>query len=221
MPEVTYSRGAALSVTIAGELLLLLIACVWIFFAHIDLAPLIIFHGGTEIPLLMPGIVTAGLVSLCNLAIMYLANKYHDRNIILASMKDLIDSVMLPLLGPFTLLDSVLVAAVSGVAEEVFFRGVLQNQFTALVSFLGLHQYQSECGIVLSAVCFGMAHFRNLYFLPYAIWAMVVGLLMSFLLAQTGSLYTPMIAHALINLTSIKVLRTMYAAEQANRAEAK
>ncbi|MBU6450356.1 MAG: CPBP family intramembrane metalloprotease [Cyanobacteria bacterium REEB67] len=219
MPEVTYSRGAALSVTIAGELLLLLIACVWVYFAHIDLTPLIKWRSGSEIPVLMPGIATAGLVSLGNLAIMYFADKYHDRNMLLASMKDLIDTVMLPLLGPFTLLDSVIVAAISGLAEEIFFRGVLQNQFTALVSFFGLHQHESECGIVLSAVCFGMAHFRNLYFLPYAVWAMVVGLLMSFLLAQTGSLYTPMIAHALINLTSITVLRTMYAAEQETRVE--
>jgi len=184
-----YDRQAVLSMTIFAEVFVLLIASVWIFFAKIDLRPLLVVN----MKALVLSVLAALLVTLLNLAIMKLADKYSAQNYLLKSMKDLIHKQMLPLIGRLTFLDSILVSAVSGLCEEVFFRGVLQDQ----------------CGIVPSACAFGLAHLPRIYYFPYALWATYVGLLMSFLVVQTGSLYSPMIAHALINFASITVLRRM------------
>ena len=185
-----YDRQAVFSMTIFAEVFVLLIASVWIFFARIDLRPLLVFN----MKGLILAVLAAAVVTLLNLVILKLADKYGAQIYLLKSMKDLINKQMLPLIGHLTFFDSILVSAVSGLCEEVFFRGVLQNQ----------------CGIVPSACAFGLAHLPRIYYFPYALWATYVGLLMSFLVLETGSLYSPMIAHALINFASITVLRRMY-----------
>jgi membrane protease YdiL (CAAX protease family) len=192
MPK--YDRQAVLIMTIFAEVFVLLIASIWIFFAKIDLRPLLIFN----IQALVMGVLAALLVTILNLAILHLANKHGAQIYLLKSMRDLINKQMLPLIGHLTFFDSIMVSVISGLCEEVFFRGVLQSQ----------------CGIVPSACAFGLAHLPRIYYFPYALWATYVGLLMSFLVAQTGSLYSPMIAHALINFASITVLRTMYKKDQ-------
>jgi uncharacterized protein len=189
-----YDRQAVLSMTIFAEVFVLLIASIWIFFAKIDLRPLLVFN----IQALELAVLAAAVVTLLNMAILHLANKYSLQIYLLKSMKDLIDKQMLPLIGHLTFFDSITVSVISGLCEEVFFRGVLQNQ----------------CGIVPSACAFGLAHLPRIYYFPYALWATYVGLLMSFLVVQTGSLYSPMIAHALINFASISVLRRLYKKSQ-------
>jgi len=184
-----YGRQAVLSMTIMAEVFVLAIASAWIFFAQIDLRSLLVF----KVQALTMGVLAAAAVTLANLAILFLANKYGSQIYFFKSMKDLINKEMLPLIGQLNFFDSVMVALVSALCEEVFFRGVLQNQ----------------CGIVPSACAFGLAHLPRIYYFPYALWATYVGLLMSFLVINTGSLYAPMIAHALINFASICVLRRL------------
>jgi uncharacterized protein len=186
----SYDRQGVLVMTIMAEVFVLLIASIWIYFAKIDLRPILVFN----VKALVMGILAAALITLLNFVIMHLAKKYGDKIYLLKSMNDLIHKQMLPLIGHLNFFDSILIAATSGLCEEVFFRGVLQNQ----------------CGIVPSACAFGLAHLPRIYYFPYALWATYVGLLMSFLVTYTGSLYSPMIAHALINFASINVLRRMY-----------
>jgi membrane protease YdiL (CAAX protease family) len=185
-----YDRQAVLAMTLWAEIIVLIIAVAWTFFAKIDLRPLLVFN----LQAVLFGALAALLVTLINLAIMHLANKYGDRVYLLRSMKDLINKQMLPLIGNLSFGDSIIVALVSGLCEEFFFRGVLQTQ----------------CGIIPSACAFGLAHLPRIYYFPYALWATYVGLLMSFLTIKTGSLFSPMIAHALINFASINVLRRLY-----------
>jgi hypothetical protein len=185
-----YDRQAVLSMTIFAEIFVLLIASIWIFFAKIDLRPLLVFN----MQALGMGVLAAIIVTLINLAILHLAKKYGGQIYLLKSMNDLINKQMLPLIGHLNFFDSISVSVISGLCEEIFFRGVLQSQ----------------CGIVPSACAFGLAHLPRIYYFPYALWATYVGLLMSFLVVQTGSLYSPMIAHALINFASITVLRRMH-----------
>jgi len=97
----------------------------------------------------------------------------------------------MPLFGRLTFVDSVLVSLASGICEEIFFRGILE----------------STSGIATSATCFGLAHLPSFYYFPYAIWALLVGLIMSFTLSGSGSIFAPIVAHALVNLISINVLR--------------
>jgi hypothetical protein len=106
-------------------------------------------------------------------------------------MQDLLKYEMIPLFGQLTVADSILIALASGFCEEVFFRGVVE----------------ATGGIATSSICFGLAHLPSFYYFPYALWAFAVGLVMSFLMAGTGSIFAPVAAHTLINLISINVLR--------------
>jgi uncharacterized protein len=94
-------------------------------------------------------------------------------------------------LGPLTLGECVALAALSGVAEELFFRGALQPR----LGWLG------------ASVLFGLAHFpprRALW--PWTGAALVAGLLLGALFAATGNLVAPITAHAAINAVNLRLL---------------
>jgi membrane protease YdiL (CAAX protease family) len=94
-------------------------------------------------------------------------------------------------LGPLTLAECWLLAGVSGIAEEAFFRGALQPQL----------------GLVAASLLFGAAHFiprRELFaWTPFAITA---GFLLGWLQDATGSLLAPVVAHAGINGVNLRRL---------------
>ncbi len=100
------------------------------------------------------------------------------------------------LLGRLTLAECALLAAVSGVAEEAFFRGVLQPRI----------------GLLAAALIFGLAHFvprRELA--PWALFALAAGLLLGILFESTGNLVAPAVAHASINAVNLRLLSERYA----------
>ena len=201
-------KRIAAMITIVGEFIVLIVAVIWFFLAKIEpsrmgLGTINPSDTGAIIAVITPAVVASIVVSLTNLALLKVE-----------AMRHAVDEMMLPLLGPFTILDSILVALISGVSEEFLFRGVLQTQLLDLGRWLGQSQNCYPLAVFLSALAFAMAHFKNKRYLPYTFWAFLVGLLMSYLLYQTGSIYTPMLAHALINFVSINVLRKMYANRQ-------
>ncbi len=80
----------------------------------------------------------------------------------------------------------------SGVAEELFFRGLLAPAL----------------GLVLSSVAFGGLHqLRGRVGWIWAGWATVMGLLFGSLFLATGSLLGPIVAHASINVANLRFLR--------------
>lgn len=95
------------------------------------------------------------------------------------------------LLGRLPLSSVLLLALLSGVAEEAFFRGALQPRV----------------GLVAASVLFGLAHFvprRGL-----AVWApaaAVAGLLLGALFEWTGNLVAPVVAHAVVNAMNLRWL---------------
>jgi membrane protease YdiL (CAAX protease family) len=94
-------------------------------------------------------------------------------------------------LGPLTLAECWLLAAVSGIAEEAFFRGALQPQV----------------GLLAASLLFAAAHFvprREL--LPWTGFALAAGLLLGWLFDATGSLIAPIVAHAGINGVNLRLL---------------
>jgi membrane protease YdiL (CAAX protease family) len=100
------------------------------------------------------------------------------------------------LLGRLSLAECALLAAVSGLAEEAFFRGVLQPRI----------------GLVAAALVFGLAHFvprRELA--PWALFAFAAGLLLGILFESTGNLVAPVVAHASINAVNLWLLSERYA----------
>jgi membrane protease YdiL (CAAX protease family) len=94
-------------------------------------------------------------------------------------------------LGPLTLAECAALAALSGVAEELFFRGALQPR----LGWLG------------ASAVFAIAHVpprRSLW--PWTAFAGLAGLLLGALFAATGNLVAPIAAHAAINAVNLRLL---------------
>jgi hypothetical protein len=100
-------------------------------------------------------------------------------------------------LGPLAPAQCALLAGLSGVAEEAFFRGVLQPWL----------------GLAAASLLFGLAHFvprRDL--LPWSVFAVAAGFLLGMLFESTGNLVAPVTAHATINAVNLHLLSTRYGA---------
>jgi len=100
------------------------------------------------------------------------------------------------LLGRRSGAECALLAALSGVAEEAFFRGALQPRL----------------GLVAASVAFALAHLaprRDLW--PWTLFALAVGLGLGLLFEWTGNLLAPVVAHVLVNAVNLARLSRDYA----------
>ena len=89
-----------------------------------------------------------------------------------------------------------LLAVLSGVAEETLFRGMLQPRV----------------GLVAASLLFGLAHFvprREL--LPWTLMSIAAGFLLGWLFDTSGNLVAPMVAHAGINAVNLRFISRHYA----------
>lgn len=84
-----------------------------------------------------------------------------------------------------------IIAAASGIGEEIFFRGGLQPIL----------------GIVITSILFGLIHlpFKKAL-LPWTFIAIIMGFVLGFLFAWRGSLIAPITAHFTINFCNILIL---------------
>ena len=80
------------------------------------------------------------------------------------------------------------ISVCAGLGEEIFFRGLLQ----------------STLGASPSALVFGALHALTLF---YFLFATAIGLYFSFLLAMSGNLLVPVVAHAVYDLFALYLLR--------------
>ena len=99
------------------------------------------------------------------------------------------------LLGPLRWRDCLILAALSGFAEEAFFRGALQPRM----------------GWTLTTILFAAAHFvpgRSLGL--WAVFALLAGGLLGALFIATGNLLAPIVAHAAINAVNLRMISTRY-----------
>jgi membrane protease YdiL (CAAX protease family) len=79
------------------------------------------------------------------------------------------------------------------VAEEFFFRGLLQNVLAAITR-------RPWPAILLTATAFGAVHLSQPHTIPALI---VLGLLLGFAYERTGSILVPVTIHALFNLKTL------------------
>lgn len=84
-------------------------------------------------------------------------------------------------------------AVAAPVAEEFFFRGLLQNVLCAITR-------RPWIAIVLTAMAFGAVHVSQPHTIPALI---VLGLLLGFAYERTGSILVPISIHALFNLKTL------------------
>jgi uncharacterized protein len=83
-------------------------------------------------------------------------------------------------------------AALSGIAEELFFRGMLVQ----------------VAGLVIASLAFGVLHqVKGPGRWVWATWATVMGLLLGVVFCLTGSLVGPILAHVAINAVNLRYLR--------------
>ncbi len=95
------------------------------------------------------------------------------------------------LLGPLRSWEILVMAGCSAVAEEMLFRGAMQETI----------------GLLPTAAIFGLAHYplrRDLW--PWTVWALAAGVLLGELVVVTGSLLGPIIAHFTINWFNLHAL---------------
>jgi membrane protease YdiL (CAAX protease family) len=86
----------------------------------------------------------------------------------------------------------VLVAIFSGVGEEAFFRGALQQEF----------------GLVVASVLFGVAHIGpDRRYLVWTAWAVLAGFVFGFLYEVSGGLLAPIVAHSTHNAATLLLWR--------------
>jgi membrane protease YdiL (CAAX protease family) len=92
------------------------------------------------------------------------------------------------LLGPLSGLEIAAYAVLSGVAEELFFRGAMQPAL----------------GLGLTSLIFGAVHFGpTRSFWVWTVWAGAMGLVFGTLVALTGNLYGAVLAHLVINYENL------------------
>ena len=99
-------------------------------------------------------------------------------------------------LGRLSVSECLALAALSGVAEEAFFRGALQPLL----------------GWLTNSLVFGLVHFvPRREFLPWTGFALLAGLLLGGLFEVTGNLVAPVVAHATVNAVNLRFLSLRYA----------
>ena len=99
-------------------------------------------------------------------------------------------------LGRLSIRECALLAILSGVGEEAFFRGALQPQV----------------GLVAASLLFGLAHIaprREL--LPWTLFSLAAGFLLGALFDATGNLVAPVVTHILVNAVNLRFLSVRYA----------
>ncbi|MEE8304410.1 MAG: CPBP family intramembrane glutamic endopeptidase, partial [Candidatus Tectomicrobia bacterium] len=103
-------------------------------------------------------------------------------------IRDNVESLLAPLLGHLRGPEMLALSVLAGFSEEVFFRGVLQQ----------------EIGLLPSSLVFGLLHTVSL---PYMLWAALVGLYLGWVLQLTQSLWVPIAAHSVIDLVGLCYIR--------------
>ena len=101
------------------------------------------------------------------------------------------ESEFLNVLGPITVAEVAVLAGTSSIAEEAFFRGVLQpwlGIFYATVIFAAVHVPMSK------------------KLLAWPIFALTIGFVLGWLLLASGSLIPPIVMHATINGLNLYVI---------------
>lgn len=94
-------------------------------------------------------------------------------------------------LGPLSTGEIIRIALLSGIAEELLFRGALQPW----------------AGLIVTSILFGILHFvPDKAWFPWTIFATAFGFLAGWLFEERGSLVAPMVAHVFVNLANLALI---------------
>ncbi len=142
--------------------------------------------------------IGAGAAIVLCLSLPFLTSTWASRVLLLREMKGVWDDLLTPFGKSLSPGEIAALAVLSGVSEEIFFRGAVQG----------------EIGIVAASLLFGLLHPLNV---SYVIWASAVGFAFGMLYQMTGSLLPPMICHGGYNFAALLYLRYWYLGESRDR----
>jgi len=113
------------------------------------------------------------------------------------AMEDFRDNVVLPLCKKLSVRDALVIALASGVAEELLFRGLIQEELTNLTGLVG--------SILLTNLLFAYIHIIGSVrrYLPLLFVYIGAGIIFSLATHLTGNLLPAMLAHTIFNFVSI------------------
>ncbi len=94
-------------------------------------------------------------------------------------------------LPPLSWEDIILISVMSGLAEEILFRGWLQTTL----------------GLIPASILFGVVHVWGREGIGYGLYATGLGAVLGALFAWTGNLWTPVLAHGVNNLLGLGAVR--------------
>lgn len=178
-----FSRPLGLELVVAG--ILLGLAYVWQALRPVHLLPWLTWSSRW---------LTAGLLAavLPLLMIPLLELSMARRWVGLRDLRDNVESVLVPLFGNLGWFDIIMLAVLAGLSEEIFFRGIVQQ----------------EIGLLPASVAFGLLHTVSV---SYVIWATAVGLYLGYLADVTHSLWPSIVAHMVIDFVGLCYLRLIVA----------
>jgi membrane protease YdiL (CAAX protease family) len=113
--------------------------------------------------------------------------------------QNLLESLLRPLFGKWSILQLFAISLVAGISEEAFFRGSIQGSLADRVNVI--------LAVVLASALFGAFHLLTW---TYAIIAAFIGAYLGLLWIWTGNLLTPMITHAVYDFAALMYFLRLY-----------
>src|ERR1035437_1818490 len=113
--------------------------------------------------------------------------------------RNLLESLLRPLFGKWSILQLFAISLVAGISEEAFFRGAIQGSLADRVNVI--------LAVVLASALFGAFHLLTW---TYAIIAAFIGAYLGLLWIWTGNLLTPMITHAVYDFAALMYFLRLY-----------
>lgn len=183
------SRKAIIRILIGQEIFLIVISLLWIFFnnnylfstdgitAFLQLNPFNKFH--IDFKSFFIGLGASLALVFLSILIAFTYEPFKKSMSVLDKM----------ILNKIEMQDIIPIALFSGIAEELFFRGVLQDSI----------------GILFSNIIFALLHFPGKEFWVYSLWTLFAGLFLGNLYSYTNNLFVVMVAHVLNNFIALYV----------------
>jgi membrane protease YdiL (CAAX protease family) len=117
----------------------------------------------------------------------------------LKGLKEIAHDLIARLFHGASYLQLAVISLAAGFGEELLFRGLVQDGMARLIG----GEIGPWIALVLASVLFGVCHWLNT---TYALLAMLAGLYFGLLLMLSGSLWTPIIAHAAYDFVALVYL---------------
>ncbi len=170
-----------LVVALVGEGLLIAVALAWIRLRGLAVEP------GDPVMGLVLGLGAAVLLALVNYAVLRLAPPIQP----VRAIRRLYLETLRPLFATVRPLEIAGVSLAAGVGEELLFRGAVQTEF----------------GVGVSSVLFGLAHIGGRRSVVFGLWVAVIGFGLGGLAHVAGGLLAPIVAHAAYDAMAISYIR--------------